>query len=447
MTFGRELRHEVGNKEHRMSTTQTVQVDEAADLTLRLLAELLGGEEGRRVGVRLWDGTCWPDEAPRPVTLVLKHPGALRAMFLPGNELGLAEAYLYDDFDIEGDIESVFGLADTLAKQTSGWRTKLRAARDLMRLPPGDGHPRGRRGPARLAGRPHSIARDRKAVTFHYDVSNDFYSLWLDQRMVYSCAYFHSPDDDLDTAQEHKLDYICRKLRLRAGQRMLDLGCGWGGLVMYAAQHYGVDATGITLSQPQADLANQRIAAAGLSNRCCVEVRDYRQMDEPEGYDALVSVGMFEHVGERMLPTYFAQAMRLLGPGGVFLNHGIASRATDKPQHGPSFSDTYVFPDGELVPINITLHAAEEAGFEVRDVESLREHYALTLRHWVRRLEAHHDQALQFVDEPTYRVWRLFMSGSAHGFTVGRLNVYQALLIKPDERGQSGLPLTRADWY
>jgi cyclopropane-fatty-acyl-phospholipid synthase len=170
-------------------------------------------------------------------------------------------------------------------------------------------------------------------------------------------------------------------------------------------------------------------------------------VNEPEGYDALVSVGMFEHVGAALLPSYFAQAWQLLKPGGVFLNHGIASRATDKPQSGPTFSNTYVFPDGELTPINLTLHAAAEAGFEVRDVESLREHYALTLRHWVRRLEAHHAQELQFVDELTYRVWRLFMSGSAYGFSTGRLNVYQTLLVKPDQRGRSGLPLTRADWY
>jgi len=178
-----------------------------------------------------------------------------------------------------------------------------------------------------------------------------------------------------------------------------------------------------------------------------VEVRDYRQVDEPAGYDALVSVGMFEHVGAALLPAYFAQAWHLLRPGGVFLNHGIANTATEPPRRGPSFSDVYVFPDGELVPISTTLRAAEAAGFEVRDVESLREHYMLTLRHWVRRLEAHHDQALQFVDEPTYRVWRLFMSASAHGFNAGRLNIYQSLLLKPGAGGQSGLPLTRADWY
>jgi cyclopropane-fatty-acyl-phospholipid synthase len=208
---------------------------EITGLTLQLLNELLSGQATRDVGVRLWDGTRWPDETPRPVTLLLKHPGTLRAMFLPGNELGLAEAYLYDDFDIEGDIEAVFDLADALSEATSGWRKKLRAARDLMRLPPGNDHQHGKRGPARLTGKRHSIERDRQAVTYHYDVSNDFYSLWLDRRMVYSCAYFHSPDEDLDTAQERKLDYICRKLRLKAGQRLLDVGCGWGGLVIFAA--------------------------------------------------------------------------------------------------------------------------------------------------------------------------------------------------------------------
>ncbi len=428
--------------------TQTLdQTTEAARRTLQILERLFDADARQRVGVLLWDGTRWPDDTPRPATLVLNHPGALRAMFLPGTELALGEAYLYDDFDILGDIEAVFGLADALAAATSGWRKKLLAARDLLRLPPGPDHRHGRRGPARLAGKRHSIQRDRQAVTYHYDVSNDFYALWLDRRMVYSCAYFQAADDDLDTAQEHKLEYICRKLRLQPGQRLLDIGCGWGGLALYAAQHYGVDVLGITLSQPQAALANERIAAAGLAGRCRVEVRDYRELDEPDGYDALVSVGMFEHVGAALLPTYFAQAWRLLKPRGVFLNHGIACRATDAPQHGPSFSETYVFPDGELTPINVTLRAAEEAGFEVRDVESLREHYTLTLRHWVRRLEAQHERALQFVDEPTYRVWQLYMSGSAHGFATGRLNVYQALLAKPDAQGCSGLPLTREDWY
>ncbi len=423
--------------------------NDAVGLTLDVLGSLFADDTKQQVGIRLWDGTCWPDEAPRPARLVLKHPGALRAMFLRGTEVALGEAYLYDDFDIEGNAEAVFALADDLANVTLGWRKRLRAGSELSRLPAVRRTTKARRGPARLSGRRHSVERDRQAVTYHYDVSNDFYALWLGKRMVYSCAYFHSLDDDLDTAQEQKLDLICRKLRLQPGQRLLDIGCGWGGLVMYAAQHYGVDATGITLSKPQASLANERIAATQLSDRCRVEVRDYRQVtaDGSQAYDALVSVGMFEHVGAAKLPSYFAQAWKLLRPGGVFLNHGIASRATDPLQGGPSFSEAYVFPDGELVPINVTLHAAEESGFEVRDVESLREHYALTLRHWVRNLEGHHAEALKFVDEPTYRVWRLFMAGSAYGFSTGRNNIYQALLVKPDGQGRSGLPWTRADWY
>jgi len=417
------------------------------DVALRVIGRIFAGPATSDLGVRLWDGTRWPDEAARRATLVLRHPGSLRAMFLPGSELALAEAYLYDDFDIEGEIEVVFALADELARATSGWRTKLGVAADLLKLPRGRRRAAVGRGPARLAGRRHSIPRDRRAVTYHYDVSNDFFALFLDRRMAYSCAYFSSAGDDLDTAQERKLDYICRKLRLRPGQRLLDLGCGWGCLLLHAARHFGVTADGITLSRPQAELAARRIAAAGLTDRCRAQVQDYREVDGSEPYDALASVGMFEHVGEALLPEYFARAYTLLKPGGVFLNHGIASRANEAVAHGPGFSDSYVFPDGELVPANVTLRAAEGAGFEVRDVESLREHYVLTLHHWVRRLEAHHQDALAHVDEPTYRVWRLYMAGAAHGFATGCHNVYQMLLVRPDPQGRSGLPLTRADWY
>jgi cyclopropane-fatty-acyl-phospholipid synthase len=421
--------------------------DETIDLTLRILNDFLTDAPESDVGVRLWNGALWPDNKPHAATIVLKHPGALRAMLMPGDELNLGEAYIYDDFDIEGSVEAVFGLSDTLTEKQPGWVDKARAAYGLLRLPDTKNHRAARRAPAKLRGQPHSIERDREAVRYHYDVSNDFFALWLDREMVYSCAYFHAPDEELDIAQARKLDYICRKLRLRRGQRLLDLGSGWGALLIHAAEHYGVDATGITVSEPQAELANARIAAALMMSQCHALVRDYRQMDGTEIYDALVSVGMFEHVGASMLPTYFDRAYHLLKPGGVFLNHGIASRENDRGSHGPNFVDTYVFPDGELVPINETLRASESAGFEVRDVESLREHYALTLRQWVRRLEAHHDDALKFVDEPTYRVWRLYMSGSAHGFATGTLNVYQSLLVKPDANGKSHLPLTRADWY
>lgn len=424
----------------------------ASDITRDVLQALLGRATDA-IHVRLWDGAYWPDPAPRPATLLLKHPGALRAMFAPGDEVSLGEAYLYDDIDIAGDLEAVYGAVEALVQRPPSWRERLRLLSLLRQLPAESRRAAalsaltaGQRGPARVSGRKHSQRRDRSAVTYHYDVSSDFYRLWLDPQMVYSCAYFGRPDEDLATAQQRKLDYLCRKLRLQAGQSLLDLGCGWGGLLLHAAQAYGVDATGITLSQPQVDLANERIRAAGLDGRCRALLRDYRQVHDREAYDALVSVGMFEHVGEARLYDYFGRAWRLLKPGGVFLNHGIALRGSDRPARGRTFSNTYVFPDGELAPIHVTLRAAERVGFEVRDVESLREHYALTLRHWVRALVAQHDEALRHVDEPTYRVWRLFMSGSAHGFTSGRLNVYQTLLVKPDH-GASRLPLTRADWY
>jgi cyclopropane-fatty-acyl-phospholipid synthase len=430
-----------------MSSVQTIRATEAVGISLRLLDELFGREAVYDVAVKLWDGTVWPDEQPRPVTLVLNHPGALRQMFLPGTELALAEAYLYNDYDIQGNIEKIFDLADILIERTKTLGKKLRVARELLRLPEGDRRDFGDRGPVRLSGQRHSIERDKQAVRYHYDVSNDFYKLFLDQRMVYSCAYFLSPDEDLDTAQERKLDTICRKLRLKPGQRLLDIGCGWGGLMIYAAENYGADVTGITLSQPQADLANQRIQEKGLAQQCRVFVHDYREMEGDRPFNALVSVGMFEHVGEGLLPEYFKKAWQLLEPGGVFLNHGIARRITEVLDPVPGFSETYVFPDGELEPISTTLAVAEKTGFEVRDVESLREHYPLTLRHWVHNLERHHEEALRFVDEPTYRVWRLYMSGAIHQFNRGRQNLYQTLFVKPEPNGQSHLPLSRKDWY
>jgi cyclopropane-fatty-acyl-phospholipid synthase len=430
--------------------TPSSHLDAAAGRTLRLLDQLFAGRGGDRIGVRLWDGRAWPAGDPRPVTLLLRHPGALRAAFLPGTELALAEAYLYDDLDVVGDIEAVFEWAQDVLAAPSGWWTKLSIMRELRKLPAATRpRPRPARGLARLAGRRHSPDRDRRAVTYHYDVPSAFYALWLDARMVYSCAYFRSADEDLDAAQERKLEYLCRKLRLQPGQRLLDIGCGWGGLALYAAERHGVDVKGITLSEPQVEVARQRMAALGLGPRCRVDRCDYRDLgaDELGRYDAIVSVGMSEHVGAEALPGYFGQAWRLLKPGGVFLNHAIGERVDEAPRRGRSFSDAYVFPDSDTTPLTTTLEPAEAAGFEIRDVENLREHYAITLRHWVRRLEARHDEALEFVDEPTYRVWRLFMSGSAHGFATGRLNVYQALLAKPDRLGRSGLPLTREDWY
>ena len=416
-------------------------------ITLQLLEELFLPHKLEEIRVRLWDDSFWPGDKEANVTLVLNYPGALRAMLLPGTELGMAEAYLHNDIDIEGSIEAIFDLADGLTNEVGSLRKKIKLLRLLKQLPAVPPRLVIQRGPVKLKGKQHSIERDRQAVTYHYDVSNDFYALWLDPNMVYSCGYFLNADDTIEKAQVEKLNYICKKLRLRPGHRLLDIGCGWGGLVICAAQNYGVDATGITLSQPQADYANRRIAELGLSDRCRVLVQDYRQVSEAELYDRLVSVGMFEHVGEALLKQYFEKAYRLLKPFGVFLNHGITTTLSNNRARADSFSDAYVFPDGELVPIYETLVTAEQVGFETRDVESLREHYVLTLRQWVERLEKNHDRAMRFVDEHTYRVWRLYMSGSIHGFKTRRLNVYQSLFVKPDIDGRINFPLSRIDWY
>ena len=416
--------------------------------SIRFLDELFAAAPLENVSFQLWDGTRWPDERPRPATIVLQHPGALRAMFSAGTEKGLAEAYLDNDFDIAGDVEAAFGLADALGDSAAPHGlTALAQYYHLHRLPGRPGRRLVGRVFAAAGGRRHSLERDQRAVTFHYDVSNDFFRLWLDQRMVYSCAYFERAEDDLDTAQAAKLGHLCRKLRLKPGQRVLDIGCGWGGLALFAARTCGVNVTGVTLSRPQAELAAARVNEAGLGREVRIECRDYRELEEAEAYDAIVSVGMSEHVGAEQLAGYFHQAGRLLKPGGVFLNHAISDGARPRRRLGASFMDAYVFPDGDTPPIPVVLRAAESAGLEVRDVENLREHYALTLRHWVRRLEAGHEAALAVVNEATYRVWRLYLAGSAHGFARGQLAVYQVLLSKPAPGGDARLPLTRRDWY
>lgn len=422
------------------------------DRTLRnalsFMYSLLGTYHPRDFAVRFWDGTLWEAEPGEPThfTLVIRNPCALRSMFWMPNEVRLGKAYICDDLDIEGNIEAIFNVGDHLITERPGLNDWLSCIGALLKLSRNGRRPENSSHIAKVSGGRHSQKRDRQAVCHHYDTSNDFFTLWLDKAMVYSCAYFEEPDDDLDSAQAKKLDYICRKLRLRPGDRLLDIGCGWGALVMHAARSFGVKARGITLSQPQADLANKRIHEEGLAKRCWVDVLDYREIDETGTYDKLVSVGMFEHVGESQLSEYFDRAWQLLRPGGVFLNHGISSSIKWWKMRGPSFVDTYVFPDKELLPLSIVLRHAEQRGFEVRDVESLREHYALTLSQWVRRLEARKDEVRRVVNEATYRLWRLYMAGAAHRFRTGQINVYQVLLSKPD-RGSSGLPLTRADWY
>ncbi|PYO48013.1 MAG: class I SAM-dependent methyltransferase [Gemmatimonadetes bacterium] len=427
-----------------------------------VLAAFFGEPHERSFDVKFWDGAVDRGSAAQsPYTLVLNRPAALRRMLLPPNEVSLVESYISGDVDVEGSMEAAAGLADAIGNRLHSPVGVAKLIRLVLRLP---GQAADDLNDARIPERArnlgprHTPVRDAAAVRFHYDVGNNFYKLWLDRRMVYSCAYFHSADDSLDVAQEAKLDLICRKLRLKPGDRLLDIGCGWGGLIMYAAERYGVDATGITLSENQASLARERIDQAGLGERCRVAIRDYRTLTADDGYDKIASVGMIEHVGLSHLPVYFASAFRALKAGGLFLNHGIVSLREARPKSirdkifaklwkADSFIDTYVFPDGKLTASADVIAAAEASGFEVRDVESLREHYAMTLRHWVRSLDEKSREAIGIVGNHTYRVWKLYMAGSAHAFATAGINVIQTLLAKPDAAGRSNLPLTRDDIY
>jgi cyclopropane-fatty-acyl-phospholipid synthase len=444
-------------------TRPAVRVDDTAiDRCREVLAAMMGPPRERYFDVRFWDGTTdRGGEANPRFTLVLNRPAALRRMLLPPSELSLVESYISGDIDIDGSMEAGATLQSLIRGRLTSPGAVAHLVSLVLKLPgKADDDLADARFPehARKLGPRHTPVRDAAAVRFHYDVGNDFYKLWLDKRMVYSCAYFRSPDDSLDTAQEGKLDLICRKLRLQPGERFLDIGCGWGGLIMYAAEHYGVEATGITLSENQAKLARERIERAGLSDRCRVEIRDYRTLSADDAYDKIASVGMVEHVGLSHLPVYFESAYRALRPAGLFLNHGIVSLEAARPKSiggklwdlvwkSGSFIDTYVFPDGRLTAAADVIAAAELQGFEVRDVESLREHYAMTLRHWVRALEAKSDDAKALVGDHTYRVWRLYMSGSANAFATAAINIIQTLLSKPDIAGKSSVPLTREDIY
>ena len=437
----------------------------AADHALphaRAAIEIVFGPPAERgFDVRYWDGAVERGgRRPAPYTFCVNRPGALRRMLLPPSELAIVESYLSGDVDVEGDLEAAVTLGDAIGERLHSVRRLGALGRHLLALPAREPAPDVRAARAERsvprAGERHDKARDRAAVRYHYDVGNDFYALWLDRRMVYSCAYFRSPDTSLDDAQRDKLDLVCRKLRLRPGQRFLDVGCGWGALVMHAAEHYGVSALGITLSERQAELARERVATAGLGDRCRIELRDYRDLGGLT-FDRIASVGMVEHVGLERLPDYFAALHRALVPGGLFLNHGIVTvhasrRATwrDRLEHRlwkrDAFIEQYVFPDARLVPLHEVIAAAEGAGFETRDVESLREHYAMTLRHWIARLTSHAADAIAAADERTYRTWHLYMTASAHAFATGKINVVQTVLAKTDD-GRATLPLTREDLY
>ncbi len=413
--------------------------DSAKESSNAAFGAIFKGYEGPAFAVRLWDGRYWISSAnEKPVcTIVLESPKTLGSLLASPNELTLGEAFIHGELDVEGDIFPAFSIAEHLFNRPRGLERRI--AEKLAGTAFGLGQ--------RIKhGSLNSRRRDRASIAYHYDQPVAFFEPWLGKSLVYSCAYFQSPADSLDQAQEQKLDLVSRKLRLQPSERFLDIGCGWGSLVLHAGGKQHAEAHGITLSREQAETAKRRIEAAGLERNCSVAWRDYRDLEGTgQPFDKIASIGMFEHVGLKNLPLYFGIARRLLRPGGLFLNHHIA-RSCLSPIRPDSFIGRYVFPGGRLVTLTQSLSAAESQGFEVRDVENLREHYEMTLRRWVERLQRNAAALLELVPRTTYRIWLLYMAGSAAAFHRGDIAVYQALLSRPDH-GDSHLPLTRNDLY
>ena len=395
-----------------------------ADTLEKKIAEL-----GLPLAVDLWNEKRVTGKSPPLVTLKFPSPKTLSVLINPS--LGkLAENYVEGRVDFQGRIHDVIKLLAPLISLPETAQRKSRLAK--------------------LKFWRHTRFSDRKAISSHYDVSNDFYALWLDQRRVYSCAYFKNPDDSLETAQAQKLDHICRKLMLKPGERFLDIGCGWGGLILWAAEHYGVSSVGITISQNQFDYVTEYVRTHGLGEKVEVRLMDYRDLPDTEPFDKIASVGMFEHVGVRNLPVYFRKINQLLKPGGLVMNHGITSVTFDNQtmdDENRRFIDKYVFPDGELTHISKVLEIMSREGLECCDVENLRVHYAKTLWHWVDRLEANQDKALEMVGEKKYRIWRVYMAGFAVAFERNWDALHQVLAGKPHDNGQPAYPLTRDYMY
>ncbi|MEU9036453.1 cyclopropane-fatty-acyl-phospholipid synthase family protein [Streptomyces sp. NPDC048352] len=431
------------------------------------------------VRIRAWDGSeAGPATGP---VLVINHRRALRRVLWKPGELGLARAWVAGELTVEGDLfellDRVAGLlwerehAPAPVRTGPGGLASLRprlpargpvsagtaallrdpAARAAVRELVGLARPWPAPAPppeeaVRRGGPRHSKRRDSEAISHHYDVGNEFYERVLGPSMVYSCAYW-TPDGTLEDAQRDKLDLVCRKLGLKPGERLLDVGCGWGSMALHAAREYGVRVTGITLSREQAAYARKRIAEEGLTDRVDIRVQDYRDVKDGP-YDAISSIGMAEHVGAARYREYARILHALLAPGGRLLNHQIARppEPHEEAYRVDEFIDAYVFPDGELSPIGTTVGELERAGFEVRDVEALREHYALTLRAWVARLEEHWDEAVRLTSPGRARVWLLYMAASALGFERNRLGVNQVLAVRPGDGGVSGMPLRARVW-
>ncbi len=421
-----------------------------ADEVRGFAAALIG--DAPPVGLRFWDGSAL-GPADGEAVLVLRSPLALRYLLWSPGELGLARAFVSGELELEGDIYAALGLRDHLDSSGGevhvrvGGAERLRLLGAVHRLGALGLPPPPPREEVRLSGGRHSKARDAAAISHHYDISNDFYRLVLGETMTYSCALFRSDQTSLDDAQRAKYDLICRKLGLAPGMRLLDVGCGWGGMVLHATEHYGVQAVGITISREQAQLATERVAAAGLAGQVAIRVQDYRDVGDGP-YDAISSIGMFEHVGLDQLSEYFRVLRSLVRDEGRVLNHGISRPPGQEGRTAfkrKSFVERYVFPDGELHEVGSVVSAMQACGLEARDVECLREHYAKTLRCWVANLEANWDEAVGLVGPGRARVWQLYMAASALNFAANRTSIHQVLAVRARADGESGMPPTREE--
>ncbi len=422
----------------------------SADRAARLIRTIVG-ELQPGFAVRLWNGERIdpPGGSSSGLTLLINDSGIVGRVLRHPNIDTLVELWISKAIDIEGG--TVFDLVEQ--RRINGLKTRLRAMSKgkLLRDAPFLFFSRGKesQGIHDLAGRVAS-GSDKQAITHHYDISNAFYQLFLDKRMLYSCGYFTDFSNDIDQAQLDKLDHICRKLRLQPGETMLDIGSGWGALLIHAAKNYGVIGRGVSLSEAQTEIARERIRAEGLEDRITIEVKPYTELTG--NFDKISSIGMFEHVGFAHHDEYFSAVNRLLKPGGIYLHHAITRRMKRDMRifhrKGPGYRAMikYIFPGAELDAIGLTANNLESHGFEVHDIENLREHYAQTCRLWAERLQARFDEAIAEVGEPKARLWLLYLVGCSLGFDGGSIMIYQTVATRRT-KGRSGLPPTRADLY
>ena len=416
--------------------------------TVAFFSKILKGYDGCNFRIELWDGTgieARPGSASL-FSIRFNHPGALRGLFFPPSEVKICEAYFNNEFDITGDILALLNNAQKLGAHNWKPSQLFSLFSTIVKLPRGKTGGIVNENQRDISGEKYSINRDREAVQYHYDVSDDFYALWLDERMIYSGAYFHDEEESVTQAQINKLDIICKKLELKKDETFLDIGCGWGALLLYAAEHYGVKASGVTLSKNQAEYIRRKAIEKGIGDRVSIELKDYRELSTDKKFDKLASVEMLHHVGEKNLPEFFTHLKALLNDNGLSFHLAITSNPSKGKYRGPKYADKYFMPDYQLVPVSKYLEYAEKAGWEVIDNENLRKHYQLTAERWLHTLEEKHDDAARISGEVIFRVWRLSLALMAYGFQKNMIQMHHFVLAK-NPRGEYHNPLTRMGWY